>query len=107
MTTFFISQPMDGKTDEEIKADRRKCEAWLARAFGSFATIDSFIAEDAPKDCKNIPAWYLGESIKKLARADVLVLWGDWIDARGCLLEREVAIKYGIPVIKNGGKDDA
>ncbi len=25
MTTFFVSQPMDGKTDEEVKADRRKC----------------------------------------------------------------------------------
>lgn len=77
MTTFFISQPMNGKTDEEIKADRRKCEAWLTKAFGSATIIDSFIAEDAPKDCKNIPVWYLGESIKQLARTDVLVLWGD------------------------------
>ena len=58
MTTFFISQPMNGKTDEEIKADRRKCEAWLTKAFGSATIIDSFIAEDAPKDCKNIPVWY-------------------------------------------------
>lgn len=104
MTTFFISQPMNGKTDEEIKADRRKCEAWLAKTFGPATVIDSFIIEDPPKDCKNIPAWYLGESIRKLARADVLVLWGDWTNARGCLLEREVAIKYGIPVIENGGE---
>lgn len=44
MTTFFISQPMNGKTDEEIKADRRKCEAWLTKAFGSATIIDSFIA---------------------------------------------------------------
>lgn len=105
MPTFFISQPMNGKTDEEIKADRRKCEAWLASAFGSITIIDSLIAEDLPKDCNNILAWYLGESIKQLSRADVLVLWGDWKNSRGCLLEREVAIKYGIPVIENGGLD--
>lgn len=104
MTTFFISQPMNGKTDEEIKAERKKCEAWLAKAFGTVTIIDSFIVEDPPKDCKNTPAWYLGESIRQLARADVLVLWGDWMDARGCLLEREVAVKYGIPVIENGGE---
>ena len=104
MTTFFISQPMNGKTDEEIKADRRKCEAWLVKAFGSVTIIDSFIAEDPLKDCKNVPAWYLGESIRQLSRADVLVLWGDWVDARGCLIEREVAIKYGIPIVENGGE---
>ena len=107
MTTFFISQPMDGKTDEEIKADRKKCEAWLVKAFGSATIIDSFIVEDPPKDCKNIPAWYLGESIKQLARADVLVLWGDWIDARGCLLEREVAMGFRLSRMeeKNERKD--
>lgn len=104
MTTFFISQPMNGKTDEEIKADRSKCQAWLLKAYRTVTIVDSFIAEDPPKDCKNIGAWYLGESIKALARADVLVLWGDWINARGCLIEREVAIKYGIPVIENGGE---
>ena len=104
MTTFFISQPMNGKTDEEIKADRRKCEAWLVKAFGSATIIDGFIVEDPPKDCKNIGTWYLGESIKKLARADVLVLRGDWVNARGCLIEREIAIKYGIPIIENGGE---
>lgn len=104
MTTFFISQPMNGKTDEEIKANRRKCEAWLTKAFGSVTIIDSFITEDPPKDCKNIPVWYLGESIKQLSMADVLVLWGDWANARGCLIEREVAIKYGIPIIEDGGE---
>ena len=104
MTTFFISQPMNGKTNEEIKADRRQCEAWLVKAFGSATIIDSFIVEDPPKGCKNIPAWYLGESIKQLAGADVLVLWGDWVNARGCLIEREIAIKYGMPVIENGGE---
>lgn len=52
---------------------------------------------------KDLPL-FLGESIRKLARVDVLVLWGDWKNARGCLIEREVAIKYGIPVIENGGE---
>lgn len=104
MTKFFISQPMNGKTDDEIKAERRKCEAWLDKAFGGCEFVNSFIIEDPPKGC-NIPAWYLGESIKALAKADVLALWGDWRNARGCLLEREVAIQYGIPIIENGGID--
>ncbi len=103
MTKFFISQPMNGKTDTEIKADRSKCQAWLLKAFGEITIVDSFILDNPPKDCTNIPAWYLGESIKALSRADVLVLWGDWKNARGCLLEREVAIKYDIPIIENGG----
>lgn len=102
MARFFISQPTNGKTDEEIKADRRECEAWLSKAFGCAIVIDSFVIEDPPKDC-NIPVWYLAKSTEALSKADVLVLWGDWKKARGCLLKREIAIKYGIPVIVNGG----
>jgi len=86
MTKFFISQPMNGKTNAEIIVERTKCSEWLSKAFGSITIINSFIAEDPPKDC-NIPAWYLGESIKALAKADVMVLWGDWENARGCLIK--------------------
>lgn len=107
MTRFFISQPMNGKTDAEIKAERQRCEAWLIKAFGSDnEAIDTFFLDEPPKDCKNSGLWYLGESIKALSQADVLVLWGDWGYARGCLIEREAAMQYGIPVIMNGGDDD-
>lgn len=106
MTKLFISQPMKGFTDEEIKGNRRDCGAWLARVFGVAEVIDTFFLDEPPKDCKNPALWYLGESLKALSKADVLVQWGDCANARGCMIEKLAAQSYGIPIIKDGGKDD-
>lgn len=106
MTKIFISQPMSRKTDEEIKAERQRCEAWLCRIFGSAEVIDTFFLDEPPKDCKNPGLWYLGESLKAMSKVDVLVAWGDCSNARGCMVELEAAKLYGLPIIKNGGSDD-
>lgn len=106
MTRFFISQPMAGLTDEEVKAERKRCTAWLARAFGGGEVIDTFFLDEPPKGCKNVGLWYLGKSLEALAKADVLVQWGDCYEGRGCLVEQYAAQLYGIPIIKKGGIDD-
>lgn len=97
MKKLFISQPMKDKTDEEILNSR--CNAITAAAFllqDDVETLDSFF-QSAPVDAK--PLWYLGESLKKLAEADVAFFAKGWQNARGCRIEHEVAVAYGIEVL--------
>ena len=66
---------MRGKTDEEILAVREEAIAKTEELLGEpVEVIDSFI-QSAPVDAK--PLWYLGESLKFLAEADIAFLQKD------------------------------
>ena len=97
MKKLFISQPMRGKTDEEIKAEREKAVEAASELVGEpVEVIDSFF-EKAPADAK--PLWFLGKSLELLADADVAYFAPGWSDARGCIIEHDCAIAYGIKSI--------
>lgn len=97
MKRLFISQPMRGKTDEEILAVRKKAIESAERELGEkVEVIDSFI-QGAPADAN--PLWYLGESIKMLSTADVAYFAKGWEEARGCRIENSCAIEYGIELV--------
>lgn len=99
MKRVFISQPMKGKTDEEILAVRAKAIESVKRNFGEeVEVIDSFF-QNAPHDAK--PLWFLGKSIELLSTADVAYFAKGWEEARGCRIENECAIEYGIDVIED------
>ena len=100
MKKLFISQPMKGLTDEEILKAREEIKTRAEQAIGEqVELIDSFV-EDYPKEInKSIPVWYLGKSIQFLSQADIVYFGGDWRKARGCKIEYEIAIAYGIKVI--------
>lgn len=70
MKKLFISQPMRGKTDEEIIKERKVLIADVyMKTHEEIEVIKSFF-EGAPADAT--PLWYLGESLKLLAP---LILW--------------------------------
>ena len=97
MEKLFISQPMRGKTDAEILAVRKKAIESAEKQVGEpVEIIDSFF-QGAPVDAK--PLWYLGESLKLLAEADVAYFAKGWNEARGCKIENTCAIEYGIETI--------
>lgn len=97
MKKLFISQPMRGKTDEEIIATREKAIRMAERRIGEpVEVIDSFF-KGAPVNTK--PLWYLGESLKLLAEADVAFFAKGWYEARGCKIERVCTIEYGIETV--------
>lgn len=98
MKKVFISQPMRGKTDEEILRVRAEAIAAAERLLGEDAeAIDSFF-QGAPTGAK--PLWYLGESLKLLADADVAFFARGWKEARGCKIEHASAMEYGVPVVE-------
>ena len=90
----FISQPMNGRTDSEIKAEREAAIAQAKEAFGEdIEIIDSFF-ENSPHDAK--PLWFLGKSLELMSSADVVIFIGDWSSARGCNIEYTCAMAYGM-----------
>lgn len=99
MKKLFISQPMHGKTDEEILAVRKKAIASAERCLGEeVEVIDSFF-RSAPVDAK--PLWFLGKSLELLSTADVAYFAEGWEGARGCRIEHVCAVEYGIDLIAN------
>ena len=99
MRKVFISQPMNGKTDEEILKVREKAIESARKKLGEeVEVIDSFF-QNAPVDAK--PLWFLGKSIELLSTADVAYFAKGWETARGCRIENECAIAYGIDVIED------
>jgi hypothetical protein len=97
MKKLFISQPMRGKTNEEILAVREKAIASAERELGEkVEVIDSFF-KDAPTEAK--PLWYLAKALELLATADVAYFAKGWEEARGCRIENTCAIEYGIPLV--------
>ena len=95
----FISQPMKGKTNEEIKAERNRLIGKVRALYGDdIEIIDSFF-ENAPADAR--PLWFLGKSLELLATVDVAAFARGWRDARGCRIENICAIEYGIEVVED------
>ena len=94
MKKLFISQPMKGKSDEEILAEREKAIAKAQAMLGEpVEVIDSFF-QSAPADAR--PLWFLGKSLELLSTADVAYFVTGWQDARGCRIEYTCAAEYGI-----------
>lgn len=98
MKKLFISQPMRGKTDEEILAERQTAINVAKDITGEeIEVIDSFF-QNAPVDAK--PLWFLGKSLELLSTADIAYFAPGWEDARGCKIEHECAKEYGIDRIE-------
>lgn len=97
MKKLFISQPMKGKSDEEILQEReqaiKEAEELLEEPV---EVIDSFF-QNTPAEAR--PLWFLGKSLELLSTADVAYFAEGWQDARGCKIEHECAAQYGIRAI--------
>ena len=98
MKKLFISQPMNGKSDEQILKDREEAVREAKIVCGEeVELIDSFF-QSAPADAR--PLWFLGKSLELLSTADVAYFAPGWKDARGCKIEHLCAVEYGIDRIE-------
>ena len=103
MKKLLISQPMNGKTNEDIKKAREKAIKSAVHHLGEeVEVIDSFF-KDAPYGAN--PLWYLGKSIELMSEADAVFFAKGWEGARGCRIEYTCAIEYGITVIEDYSND--
>lgn len=93
----FLSQPMRGKTHEEILSSIREVQEFLTKYLDS--TNVEIIESYSPRNKNKEPLVALGDSIKMLAQADLAVFLNDWNQYRGCIIEHHTAKIYEIPHI--------
>ena len=89
---IMISQPMRGKTNEQIKEERAKLIKRLEK--DNFEVIDTIISENAPKGC-NEGIYYLAKSIEFMSKADIVYFMKGWEKTRGCIIENKICQDYG------------
>lgn len=101
MIKIFISQPMKGKTDEEILSERNRAIKVIQETISKedIEIIDSFLKKEAPTRV-NEPLWHLGGSLMILSTADIAYFVKGWDEARGCKIEHECAVQYGLKTIE-------
>lgn len=100
MKKLFISCPMKGRTEENIRNSMERMHKIAEASFGEeLEVIPSYIEHTPPKDAKQA-VWYLGESIKKLSEADYFIGVGYESAFPGCCVENNIANEYGIPSVR-------
>ena len=99
---IFISQPMKDRTFDEIEIERNVMIHVIGCVYPDeeIEVIDSlFSDEDVPEGETVGALWFLGESIKAMDKADLVVMAVNWQHARGCQIEHEIAVDYDKRVI--------
>ena len=100
----MLSQPMAGKTDEEIIATREKAiKALQARGYeivNTLFTDEWYNRENMEKrGVVQIPLCFLAKSLENMSLCHAAYFCKGWEQARGCRLEHEAAVAYGLTVI--------
>lgn len=98
MKKLFISCPMKGRTEENIKNSMARMHKIAELVFDQkLEVIPTFINDNPPENSKQA-IWYLGESIKRMAEADYFIGIGYYDAFKGCNIELDVANQYGLRV---------
>lgn len=87
---IMISQPMNGKTEEQIRNERASLVKELEEK--GYEVIDTIFAEKAPEGDARL--YYLAKSIEAMSKVDAIIFMPGWEKARGCKIEHEIAVKY-------------
>ena len=100
----MISQPMKGKTEEEIVATRNRAVAELERRGYS---VENTLLPDGLYDPENlteqelarIPLFGLALSLLAMSRCNTVYFCNGWENARGCKIEHDAALAYELEVL--------
>ena len=96
MKKLFISCPMKGRTEENIRKSMEQMHKIAEIVFDQELEVIPSYIEDNPPENSRQAVWYLGKSIQLLAEADFFI-GIDYSDFyHGCRIENEVARLYGI-----------
>ena len=88
----FISQPMNGLSDEEILSKRNEAISKIKEKFGDDVEIINSIFDET----ESVPLKYLAKSLMLMADADYVYFVNGCEYARGCAIEYICSKNYGI-----------
>lgn len=104
MNKAMLSQPMAGKSDEEIVATREKAiDALNAQGYEIVNTLftDEWYSKEKMQErgVEQIPLCFLAKSLENMSLCHAAYFCKGWENARGCKIEHDAAIAYGLTVL--------
>ncbi len=100
----MLSQPMNGKTNEEIVATRERAikelEAAGYEVVNTLFTDEWYSSENMKnRGVENIPLCFLAKSLENMSLCNAAYFCKGWDKARGCKIEHDAAVAYGLDII--------
>ena len=104
MKKAMLSQPMAGKTQEEIVATReRAIEALERRGYEVVNTLftDEWYSKEKMEErgVVQIPLCFLAKSLENMSLCHAAYFCKGWEKTRGCKIEHDAAVAYGLEEI--------
>ena len=104
MKRAMLSQPMAGKTDDEIKETREKAIKTLENK--GYEIVNTLFTDEwyskekmAERGVVQIPLCFLAKSLENMSLCHAAYFCKGWENARGCRIEHEAAKSYGLDII--------
>lgn len=108
---IFVSQPMNGRSREEVLRERglylEAFKKWMydniikdeiTRRACTFDIIENYDKPYAPENAPRL--WYLADSLKLMSEADYVIFVPGWRKAKGCKVEMMCCKLYDIRYVK-------
>lgn len=104
MMKAMLSQPMAGKTNEEIAETRERAIAFLkGMGYEVVNTLftDEWYSQEAmeKRGVVQIPLCFLAKSLENMSLCHAAFFCKGWEKARGCKIEHDAAVAYGLTII--------
>lgn len=97
MKKLYISCPMKGRTEEDIRKSMEKMHRIAEIIFDEPLEVIQTYVEDLPPEEAREAVWYLGWCIQLLSEADYFIGVSGSYAYNGCEIEKEIARRYDIP----------
>jgi hypothetical protein len=100
----MLSQPMAGKTEDEIVSTRNKAIKVLEEK--GYQIVNTLFTDDWYKKDQmeargvvQIPLCFLAKSLENMSLCHTAYFCKGWEKTRGCRIEHEAAVAYGLEII--------
>ena len=104
MMKAMLSQPMAGKTEEEIKETReRAIQVLREKGYEIVNTLftDEWYSKESMEErgVVQIPLCFLAKSLESMSLCHAVYFCKGWENTRGCRIEHDAAVADGLDVI--------
>lgn len=100
----MLSQPMAGKSEQEIAATRDAAIKTLEAA--GYEIVNTLFTDEwysneqmVERGVVQIPLCFLAKSLENMSLCHAAYFCKGWESARGCKLEHDAAVAYGLEII--------
>ncbi len=104
MGKIMVSQPMNGCTEEQIIETRNRFLEFAKKQ--KLEVVNTLFQDEwyskssmTERGVVQFPLCFLAKSIENMSLCDKVYFSKGWENARGCKIEHEIALQYGLEII--------